>query len=599
MIIIRYYSTEDFPHPMAGLDYSNKSSVNASSYDAYELIQWSSFGPTINRMRQSDLKVSNISSFTSFVKRSKIPFSAMWSPSFVPKPADWPEQCQVVGTFTASKKNDTVFDTTPFSSLVKWLDEGNPPIFVGFGSMVVSNPQKLEQIIITAARNANCRVVVQSGWSKLDVSSEPLCHNVGPCPHDWLLPLCAAVVHHGGAGTTAAGIRHAKPTLVCPFFADQFMWAEMVFRAGVGPKPCPVGNLTADILAEKFKLLLSEEVKAKVVTVADKMNREDGISTGLEHFLSSLPVDNMLCDVTLLMGDKPQIARYKLGRHDIEQDIKISAQVAAFVQQETSEVSKVLSVLNRITNSVRTTEIAHNVTSYNLGVPRTFLTGTRDGICGFIGGLLYTIYQIFQVPDQGARSYGAFGCLLGVVFAPIRMFLLAIRSLLVLLDRPLTGLANSSTDTNVSFVLDFPRSKQKFISPVVKAQRIAAAASMSKARKKEISQILEIVVKARYLFNKSSPVWHGGQRHFRVVDPGALITVIQTNNNNTKAVNFTENELARIISFLRGEKENISFSRFLRMLHVVLKAKIQAISWRRAFVRESTFKGLVGAEYTS
>ena len=594
----RYYPTEEFPHPMAGLDYSSKSSVNATSYDAYEMLQWSSFGPTINSMRRKGLMVPNISSFSSFVKRSQVPFSAMWSPSFVPKPSDWPEQCQVVGTFTASKKNDTTFDTTPFSSLVKWLDEGDAPIFVGFGSMVISDPQKLEQIIITAARKANCRVVVQSGWSKLDVSSEPLCHNVGPCPHDWLLPLCAAVVHHGGAGTTAAGIRHSKPTLVCPFFADQFMWAEMVFRAGVGPKPCPVGNLTADILADKFKLLLSEEIKTKVATVADEMNSEDGISTGLDHFLSSLPVDNMLCDVSILMGNKPQLAQYRMGRHKLEREIKISVEVASLVLKDSQEEGNFLRMVNRITNSVTTSMIVHKAVSYDLGVPRTIMTGARDGICGFLGGLLYTVYQIFLVPDQGARSYGAFGCLLGLVFAPVRMILLAIRSVLVLFDRPLTGLTNSQTDTNVSYVLDFPRSRRGYISPVIEAKRISAS-SMSKARQNEIHKILELVVKARFLFEEARPEWHGQQRHFKVVHPRALITAVKTHNKNAKALNFSEGEMTRLISILSAEEERMSFSRFLRILRVVLKAKINEISWRRGFVRESTVRNIVGSEYNS
>jgi hypothetical protein len=71
-------------------------------------------------------------------------------------------------------------------------------IVIGFGSMIIKYPEKLEECIKTAAKLANRRVLVQSGWTKLDVEDETgLCHNVGPCPHDWLLPQCCAVVHHG------------------------------------------------------------------------------------------------------------------------------------------------------------------------------------------------------------------------------------------------------------------------------------------------------------------------------------------------------------------------------------------------------------------
>ena len=103
-------------------------------------------------------------------------------------------------------------------------------------------------------------MIVQSNWSKITVGASPLCFDVGPCPHDWLLPQVAAVVHHGGAGTTAAGLRYGKPTLVCPFFGDQFMWGEMVRRAGAGPPPCPIGKLTVESLAARFRELRSDSM---------------------------------------------------------------------------------------------------------------------------------------------------------------------------------------------------------------------------------------------------------------------------------------------------------------------------------------------------
>ena len=149
---------------------------------------------------------------TNLVAAAGVPFSAMWSPAFVPKPDDWPDQCEVVGTFVAGQKQ-TEFDTTPFGGLKKWLTEGEKPIFIGFGSMVIKEPGRLEKIIKETAHKIGKRILVQSGWSKLDVQDgSPLLFNVGPCPHDWLLPQCCGVVHHGGAGTVAAGLRHGLPT---------------------------------------------------------------------------------------------------------------------------------------------------------------------------------------------------------------------------------------------------------------------------------------------------------------------------------------------------------------------------------------------------
>jgi len=161
-------------------------------------------------------RIYGVINTSNFVTAAKIPFSAMWSPSFVPKPDDWPEQCEVVGTFFNDQAKS--FDPKPFEDLTIWLQNGPAPIFIGFGSMVIKNEKKLEGILKEAAAKANTRVLVQSGWSTLDVEDDAgLCHNVGPCPHDWLLPQCAAVVHHGGAGTTAAGLRFGLPTLICPF----------------------------------------------------------------------------------------------------------------------------------------------------------------------------------------------------------------------------------------------------------------------------------------------------------------------------------------------------------------------------------------------
>lgn len=187
---------------MAGLGYDKERQANVSSYSMFETLQWTSFAKDINLWRRRQLRLPDVTfgsgGSTSIVK-CKVPFSAMWSPSFVPKPVDWPEQCRVVGTFTQDKKKAGVVDEEQFGELIEWLENGDPPVFIGFGSMVIKDTISLERIIMAAAKESDTRIVVQSSWSKLDVSEEPLCQNVGPCPHDWLLPMCAGVVHHGKA----------------------------------------------------------------------------------------------------------------------------------------------------------------------------------------------------------------------------------------------------------------------------------------------------------------------------------------------------------------------------------------------------------------
>ena len=179
----------------------------------------------------------------------KVPFCYMFSPHLVPKPKDWPKHCDIVGNFFAPGEVTQDFDDV---KLKEFLDGGERPVFVGFGSMVIAEPGKLANMIRAAAEETGTRVIIQSSWSKLafdDSSSSTtttsnLIYSLGNCPHDWLFARCCGVVHHGGAGTVAAGLRTGKPTFVCPFFGDQFFWGQVVFRAGVGPKPVPAVQLT-------------------------------------------------------------------------------------------------------------------------------------------------------------------------------------------------------------------------------------------------------------------------------------------------------------------------------------------------------------------
>jgi len=127
-------------------------------------------------------------------------------------------------------------------------------------------------------------------------------------PHDWLLYQVSGVVHHGGAGTTSAGLRAGNPTFICPFFGDQHFWAEMVYRAGVGPKGCPIVDLTLEKLMAALKLMRDQETIEKATALGAKMNAEDGVRRGIESFNHNLPLANMLCEVSLFDQQSSRIA---------------------------------------------------------------------------------------------------------------------------------------------------------------------------------------------------------------------------------------------------------------------------------------------------
>ena len=464
-----YYGTKSFPHPMSGLSYDNNTSgigmdvlmadsMNKGSYSAFESLTWLASGIEINKWRKNELGLQKIPMgpmFANFIADCNIPFSAMWSPSFVPKPKDWPQQCRVVGTFSQNKKNvdhKSLVDESKFEDLIRWLMSGEKPVFVGFGSMVIKDTERLQTMIMKAAKTLNTRIVVQSSWSKLDVSSEPLCHNVGPVAHDWLLPLCCAVVHHGGAGTTAAGLRYALPTFVCPFFADQHMWGAMVHRAGVGPAPCPVDELTAEILTKKLKELTSDTIKLRAEKLSKEMNEENGVKGGLKHFCEGLPIDSMMCDVSLILGESI-LAKYSIKKGKIHISHEIATILATpdidhLPNSSEDWVTTLRGVFRGIMNTWifpldpdQTEEYApYSATNYRIGVASDkFVRGIGGACTESTRMLLVAVSQVFARPDAYARTHGALGCLFGVVIFPLYFVLYLWKSLIVCVDR--TGVA--------------------------------------------------------------------------------------------------------------------------------------------------------------
>jgi len=584
-----YYPTKSFPHPMSGLSYAiptdNEKAkeraeyLNEKSYGAFEALMYVGLSRQLNNWRRVTLGLPRLQSGSGIRKsipNSKIPMSYMWSPSFVPKPDDWPEQCRVVGTFTSNEKGHSTVDETEFANLIQWLEKGEKPVFVGFGSMVIKDTTTLSNVIMAAAKLSDCRIVVQSSWSKLDVSAEPLCFNVGPAPHDWLLPKCCAVVHHGGAGTTAAGLRYGLPTLVCPFFADQYMWAEMVHRAKVGPSPCPVSSLTSDILAEKLIELRDDQTRQNAVALSEHMDREDGVLDGLRHFLECFPRDNLLCDVSIFIGEAC-IANYD----DIPKKLKISSEVAAMLwrnQPKTPStppefVLYITDFLRDLANHIQTQKNLkrHTVTTFALGRVRTFHQGIRAGFGGCITDILRSPFKLLSVPDRFARSQGALGCVAGLFFGGLAMIGTIFYGFIVLFDRILLGCVNGRLGGNKLYILD-KRVKTKFS----KARINEELANVPKTnREKKLRRALSLAIKAREIFERAKPNYPPDNWNYAVVDIDLLIAVLKT-PSISRAVPWSVDEHSKIALLVKKyvEKSNddtISFSMFCFLIYKVLK----------------------------
>lgn len=297
MFTFPYSPTQQFPHPLAnikpGKSNVDTSYVNFMSYPLVEMMTWQGLGDIVNKFRQKVLGLEPVSSLWApgALYRMKVPYTYMWSPSLVPKPNDWGPEIDVTG-FVFMQLADNF---KPDKELSDFLDAGEPPVYIGFGSIVVDDPNKFTEMIFEATKIAGVRALVNKGWGGLGKGNDDTPDNIfmlGNTPHDWLFPKVKAVVHHGGAGTTAAGLKYAKPTMIVPFFGDQPFWGARVSEAKAGAHFCiPWKKLTAEKLAEGIKQCLTEEAQTNVQKMADGIEAEgDGAMNACESFHRSLPL---------------------------------------------------------------------------------------------------------------------------------------------------------------------------------------------------------------------------------------------------------------------------------------------------------------------
>ncbi|KAF2824116.1 UDP-Glycosyltransferase/glycogen phosphorylase [Ophiobolus disseminans] len=290
--------TKTFHHPLAAMEYGDvdKSVANYFSFAIMELMTWQGLGDLINKFRTQTLKLEPISPLWGFqlLQRLRVPHSYLWSQTLIPKPPDWPAHLNVTG-FSFLKLGSSY---TPPDDLAAFLADGPPPVYIGFGSIVVADPLALTKLIFKAVELVGVRAIMSKGWGGMGTDDVPdNIYMIGNCPHDWLFQRVSCVVHHGGAGTTAAGIALGKPTVVVPFFGDQPFWGQMIAKAGAGPKPIAFKQMTPETLAASIKFALRDDVGIAVKEMAARIAEEDGAAETVRDFEQALRVDEMRCHV--------------------------------------------------------------------------------------------------------------------------------------------------------------------------------------------------------------------------------------------------------------------------------------------------------------
>jgi UDP:flavonoid glycosyltransferase YjiC (YdhE family) len=201
-----------------------------------------------------------------------------YSPLVVPRPADWPAEVHVTGYWWPA----VPIGWQPPRELVDFLQAGGATVFIGFGSMVPQARESLSELVAAAVRRADVRAVVQTGWADLAAHTDDILL-IGDVPHEWLFPQMAAVVHHAGAGTTAAGLRAGVPAVAVPVLLDQPFWAARLHRLGVSPDPLLQRELTADALAAAIRTCVDDAgYRERAADVARRIRAEDGTAAALE-----------------------------------------------------------------------------------------------------------------------------------------------------------------------------------------------------------------------------------------------------------------------------------------------------------------------------
>lgn len=289
--------TRAFSSPVAAnipLWFPFQGEFNWLSFRLYNLISYRMFKGITDDCRREILNLPPVPwQVYQSLDVSETPIIYGYSPYVIPKPADWDSHNQVTGYWFL----ETTETWQPPVELSRFLEAGSSPVYVGFGSTVDREAETLTEVVVDALQQASRRGILLGGWSELGSRGLPdSVLKVNEVPHDWLFPRVAAVVHHGGAGTTAAGLRAGVPSVIVPFFADQPFWGRQVYQMGVGPRPIPRKRLTAERLAVAIRIATGDEaLRRRAAELGRKIHKEDGVAKAveiIEHYFSSFYIND-------------------------------------------------------------------------------------------------------------------------------------------------------------------------------------------------------------------------------------------------------------------------------------------------------------------
>ncbi len=245
---------------------------------------WRTYGPPLNQWRAERLRLPAWKSYAQMLNAREhmaAPNLLAYSPAVLPRPKDWSASHQPTGFFFLKR----VDDWQPSSELLAFLAAGPPPVFVGFGSMRLGDPAQLTLKVLRALELAGQRgvLLVGGGGGLARLPTSPSVFYLDQFSHRWLFPRMAAIVHHGGAGTTAATLHSGVPGVLFPHLIDQHAWAQQMEKLGVGIRVSALHRLRSASLAAAIRRAVSDPgLRAKAAAYSSVIRAENGVGTAAD-----------------------------------------------------------------------------------------------------------------------------------------------------------------------------------------------------------------------------------------------------------------------------------------------------------------------------
>ncbi len=264
--------TKEFPYPE--FDFLNFPAYNRFTYKLLNFFIWQAYKKRINTFRNG-LGLANCSrSLLKTMEENAVPTVYAFSETLISRPKDWSLNFKIAGFLSLNQEVNNTDKT-----LETWLNNGEKPIYIGFGSIPI--PKKLLEFIPQILAKTSERIILCKGWSMIgELPTNENLFVIDKADHQWLFPRCKVAIFHGGAGTLSTVLKTKLPSIIISIFADQPIWGKILEHKKLGVH-IPVKSLTADKLISAIRLSQSDEIKNNVLAVGEQIRNENGLENAV------------------------------------------------------------------------------------------------------------------------------------------------------------------------------------------------------------------------------------------------------------------------------------------------------------------------------